>query len=59
MAKSKKYGYVEPADYFPPEVRKMFETGETEPAQEKKNPYRDQSKKMIEEQRKKKAAKKS
>ena len=48
-----------PADYFPPEVRKMFETGETEPAQEKKNPYRDQSKKMIEEQRKKKAAKKS
>lgn len=60
MAKSKKFGYVEPDDYFPPEIRKMFENGGADqPADEKQNPYREQSKKMIDEQRKKKSAKKS
>ena len=63
MAKSKKFAYVEPDDYFPPEVRKMFEkSGEEEnPAaatKPKSNPYRDESKRLIEKDRKKKAAKK-
>ena len=28
MAKTKKFGYVEPVDYFPPEIRKLFEEEE-------------------------------
>ena len=56
MAK-RKMGYVEPDDYFPPELRKKFEEDNDE-GKEKSNTYRDQSKRMIEDQRKKKAAKK-
>ena len=63
MAK-KKYGYREPADYFPPEIRKQFEAMEAEeeaPEEkpQKKNLHREQSKRLIEEARKKKAAKNS
>lgn len=63
MAKSKKFGYVEPDNYFPPEVLKMFEKADKDqnPAaaeKPKNNPYRDESKRLIEKDRKKKAAKK-
>ena len=60
MAKAKKFGYMEPADYFPPEIREMFEKGEFDKKEleEKKNEYRDQSKRMIAAERKKKATKK-
>ena len=52
-AKQKQFGYIEPEDYFPPEVRKMFEEQEAE-EEKKKNPYREQSKRLIEKQAKKK-----
>ena len=57
----RKNGYVEPADFFPPDVRKMFEDRETEESKAteekpKKDPYREGSKRLIESERKKKAA---
>ncbi len=62
----KRYGYVEPADFFPPEIRKKIDADlaakaakekEAEKPQ-KSDPYKDQNKRLIEEERKKKAAKK-
>ena len=60
MAKAKKYGYVEPDGYFPPEIRKMFEEkAEAESNKnDQSNAYRDQSKRLIDAQKKKKANKK-
>lgn len=55
-AKQKQFGYVEPEDYLPPEVRKMLEEREAAA----NNPYNDQSKRLIEKQmaeKKKKAVK--
>ena len=55
-AKQRQFGYVEPDDYLPPEVRKMLD--EREAAAEKGNPYNDQSKRLIEKQMAEKKKKK-
>lgn len=57
----KKMGYVEPADYFPPEVRKIFEdlgsNKEKKEKEERNAFYREQTEKLIEERLKKKSEK--
>ena len=58
MAKTKKFGYVEPAAYFPPEVWEKLQRGDYDKKDdEKENMYREESKRMIEKQKKRKEKK--